>query len=59
MKSRKVIWKALFALGLILMLARMEISRYLSDQTALLVAGGMLTLVSGAGVLLEQYHDKS
>ena len=59
MKSRKVIWKALFALGLILMLARMEISRYLSDQTALLVAGGMLALVSGAGVLLEQYLDKS
>ena len=58
MKSRKVIWKALFALGLILMLVRMEISRYLSDQTALLVAGGMLALVSGAGVLLEQYHDK-
>lgn len=59
MKSRKAIWKALFALGLILMLARMEISRYLSDQTALLVAGGMLALLSGTGVLLEQYHNKS
>lgn len=50
-----ILWKILFAAGLVTILFRMDISRFVSDAAALLVGGGILSAVSGAGILLEHY----
>ena len=41
-----------------MVLFRMDISRYLSDITGLLVAGNILSVFSGAGMLMKWYKDK-
>lgn len=56
--KRLLIWGILFVFGLIMILCRAEISRYISDMTALLAAGIALTSVSGIGLLLELYGKK-
>ena len=53
-----IVWSVLFVLGLVMVLFRMDISRYLSDITALLVTGSILSLFSGAGMLMKWYKDK-
>ncbi|MBQ7956371.1 MAG: hypothetical protein IJ282_11620, partial [Lachnospiraceae bacterium] len=53
-----IVWSVLFVLGLVMVLFRMDISRYLSDITALLVTGSILSVFSGAGMLMEWYKDK-
>ena len=53
-----IVWSVLFALGLVMVLFRMDISRYLSDITGLLVTGSILSVFSGAGMLMEWYKDK-
>ena len=58
MRKRLVLWTALFAAGLLMVLCRMEISRFVSDLTALLVGGGILASVSGVGILLELFRNK-
>lgn len=55
----KVLWKIMFAAGLIMILFRMEISRYVSDLAALLTAGIALAGLSGVGLLLEMYGKRS
>ena len=52
------LWGVLFVLGWVMVLFRMDISRYLSDITALLVTGSILSVFSGAGMLMERYKDK-
>ena len=58
MDKKWMIWAGLFLLGLLTVLCRMEISRYLSDASALLVAGAILSAVAGAGLLLELYRRR-
>ena len=58
MDKKWMIWAGLFLLGLLTVLCRMELSRYLSDASALLVGGGILAAVSGAGLLLELYRRR-
>ena len=41
-----------------MVLFRMDISRYLSDITGLLVTGSILSVFSGAEMLMERYKDK-
>lgn len=53
-----IVWSVLFVLGLVMVLFRMDISRYLSDITALLVTGSILSVFSGAGMLMKWYKDK-
>lgn len=53
-----IVWSVLFVLGLVMVLFRMDISRYLSDITALLVTGSILSVFSGAGILMKWYKDK-
>ena len=53
-----IVWSVLFVLGLVMVLLRMDISRYLSDITALLVTGSILSVFSGAGMLMKWYKDK-
>lgn len=53
-----IVWSVLFVLGLVMVLFRMDISRYLSDITGLLVTGSILSVFSGAGMLMEWYKDK-
>ena len=53
-----IVWSVLFVLGLVIVLFRMDISRYLSDITGLLVTGSILSVFSGAGMLMEWYKDK-
>ena len=58
MSKKLILWIILFVTGLLAMLCRMEISRFFSDMTALLVGGGFLSAVSGIGILLELYRSK-
>ncbi|MGM9590612.1 MAG: hypothetical protein ACI3V0_10635 [Faecousia sp.] len=58
MRKKLLVWAFLFAAGLLTVLCRMEISRFVSDTTALLVGGGILSCVSGVGILLELYCCK-
>ena len=53
-----IVWSVLFVLGLVMVLFRMDISRYLSDITGLLVTGSILSVFSGAGMLMKWYNDK-
>lgn len=53
-----IVWSVLFVLGLVIVLFRMDISRYLSDITGLLVTGSILSVFSGAGMLMKWYKDK-
>lgn len=58
MNKRMIVWFVLFAAGLLMVLCRMEISRYVSDLTGLLVGGSILAVTAGAGMLLEIYSVK-
>ena len=49
------IWIAAFAVGILMLLFRMEISRYMADLTALLIVGTVLSVFGAAGFLLELY----
>ena len=53
-----IVWSVLFVLGLVMVLFRMDISRYLSDIPGLLVTGSILSVFSGAGMLMKWYKDK-
>ena len=53
-----IVWSVLFVLGLVMVLFRMDISRYLSDITGLLVTGSILSVFSGAEMLMDRYKDK-
>ena len=53
-----IVWSVLFVLGLVIVLFRMDISRYLSDITGLLVTGSILSVFSGAGMPMKWYKDK-
>ena len=53
-----IVWSVLFVLGLVMVLFRMDISRYLSDITGLLVTGSILSVFSGAGMPMKWYKDK-
>ena len=56
--KKMIVWGVLFVLGLVMVLFRMDISRYLSDITGLLVTGSILSVFSGAGMLMKWYKDK-
>ena len=56
--KKTIVWSVLFVLGLVMVLFRMDISRYLSDITGLLVTGSILSVFSGAEMLMERYKDK-
>ena len=56
--KKTIVWSVLFVLGLVMVLFRMDISRYLSDITGLLVTGSILSVFSGAGMLMKRYKDK-
>lgn len=49
------IWIAAFAVGILTLLFRMEISRYMADLAALLIVGTVLSVFGAAGILLELY----
>ena len=56
--KKTIVLGVLFVLGLVMVLFRMDISRYLSDITALVVTGSILSVFSGAEMLMEWYKDK-
>lgn len=49
------IWIAALAVGILMLLFRMEISRYMADLTALLIVGTVLSVFGAVGILLELY----
>lgn len=59
MSKKLILWKILFVLGLFAIVFRLDISRFTSDVTALLTGGIVLSVVSGAGILLETYFTKT
>ena len=58
MKNKLMLWAILFSVGWLMVIFWMNISRFISDVTALLVGGGLLAAVSGAGILIEMYRNK-
>ena len=57
--KKTILWSILFATGLLMVLFRMEISRFVSELTSLLAAGCILAVVAGAGLLIELYRKRS
>lgn len=57
--KKTILWSILFATGLLMVLFRMEISRFVSELTSLLAAGCILAVVAGAGLLIEMYRKRS
>ncbi|MGN1121356.1 MAG: hypothetical protein ACI4RV_03240 [Eubacteriales bacterium] len=49
------VWAAAFIFGLVLILYKTQISRYVSDLNGVFTAGIILAAVSGLGLLLELY----
>ena len=60
MKSKiiTIIWAAAFVVGLIMILNKIQISRYVSDLNGVFAAGIILSAVSGLGLLLELYGKR-
>lgn len=52
------IWVAALATGILTLLFRMEISRYMADLTSLLITGTVLAVFGSAGILLELYFGR-
>lgn len=59
MSKKMILLIALFVAGLLMVLFRIEISRYLSDMTALFAAGCILAVIAGAGLLIELYQNRN
>lgn len=53
--NKKTMWTIFFVIGMILILFSYNLSRYLSNEYACIVAGGILSVLSGVGILLEMY----
>lgn len=59
MKNKVItIWAAAFIIGLIMILNKIQISRYVSDVNGVFTAGIILSVVSGLGLLLEMYGKR-
>lgn len=54
----KILWAVLFVLGSLMILNKIEISRYISDLNGVFAAGVILSSVSGIGLLLEMYGER-
>ena len=52
----KKIWIISFITGLLMILNKTEISRYISDVNGIFAAGIILSLGSGIGLLIEMYR---
>ena len=52
----KKIWTVSFICGLLMILNKIEISRYISDVNGIFAAGIILSLISGIGLLIEMYR---
>ena len=53
-----LVWAVTFITGLILILDKIRISRYVSDLNGVFAAGIILSVVSGLGLLLEMYGNQ-
>lgn len=53
-----ITWAAVFVIGLIMILNKIQISRYVSDMNGVFTAGIILSVVSGSGLLLEMYGKR-
>ena len=56
--TMKLKWIVLFIAGLCMILFSSQISRYISELFAVVTAGGILSVISGAGLLFEMYGKK-
>lgn len=59
MKKEILIWKILFAVGLLVIVSSYNLSRWTGSELSLIVAGSVLSLVSGAGCICAKYFDKN
>ena len=57
MSKKMIPMIVLFVAGLLMVLFRVEISRYLSDMTALFATGCILAVIAGIGLLIELYRN--
>lgn len=49
------IWIAALIAGILMLLFRLEISRYMANLTTLLIVGTVMSVFGAAGILLELY----
>lgn len=54
MKNRQI-WIVLFIIGLVMILNSEEWTRWLGREMSWNIAGTVLSVISGAGILLEMY----
>lgn len=54
-KINALVWVVAFIIGLIMILNKIQISRYVSDLNGVFTAGIILSVVSGLGLLFELY----
>ncbi|MDY3928388.1 MAG: hypothetical protein SOZ34_03390 [Clostridia bacterium] len=57
-KMTAAIWAIAFVIGLIMILNKIQISRFVSDVNGVFTAGIILSVVSGIGLLLELYAKR-
>lgn len=57
-KMTAAIWVIAFVIGLIMILNKIQISRFVSDVNGVFTAGIILSVVSGIGLLLELYAKR-
>ncbi|MGN0178645.1 MAG: hypothetical protein ACI4DY_04285 [Monoglobaceae bacterium] len=57
-KCITVMWASAFIIGLIMILYKIQISRYVSDLNGVFTAGIILSIVSSLGLLLEMYGKR-
>lgn len=58
MKSRKFIWIVLFIVGLAMILKSYDLARWIGSEMSCNIAGAILSVVSGSGLLLELYKKR-
>lgn len=53
-----VLWCVLFIIGIVMILGASEFSRYLANDLNWCIAGTILSVISGLGMLFEIYFKK-
>lgn len=58
MKNRKIIWSVFFIIGLVMILNSENWTRWIGRERDWVIAGVILSVVTGCGLLLELYKKR-
>ena len=57
--TKKKIWIISFIVGMVMILGASEFSRLLANEINWCIAGGILSVISGVGLLFEMYLKRN